>query len=188
MSDNVTREEFEALRARMQNLQDRADIRDCLIRYCRGIDRLDWDLAASAYFPDAIDNRGAITAHPKEYLAWSRQNIEPASWTSHNISNITYDIEGDTAHTETYVMTFVGSPDGEDVTIGGARYISRFERRNGEWRLIRQETAMDYRFTTSVERLPPGALRGRRDKTDRSYVKPLELTEEAQARYESSRV
>ena len=185
MGEKVAREEFEVLQAGLRQLQDRAEIRDCLMRYCRGVDRLDWELAESAYFPDGIDNRGAITAHPKDYLAWSRKNIEPASWTSHNISNITYDIAGNTAHTEAYVMTFVGSPDGEKVTIGGARYISRFERRNGEWRLIRQETAMDYRFTTAVEHLPPGALRGRRDKSDRSYDRPLDLSAEARARFES---
>ena len=184
MSETVTRREFEALRARMQILQDRADISDCLIRYCRGVDRLDWELAESAYFPDAIDNRGAITACPADYLALSRKKIEPCLWTSHNSSNIAIDMDGDIAQTEGYVMTFVGSPDGNDVTIGGARYISKFERRDGEWRLIRQETAMDYRFTTPVEILPPGALRGRRDKTDRSYDRPLELTEEARARFE----
>jgi len=185
MSEQVSREEFDELRRDVQELQDRADIRDCLVRYCRGIDRLDWDLAETAYHPDAIDNRGAITANPKEYLAWSRLNIEPASWTSHNLSNITYDIAGDTAHTETYVMTFVGSPDEREVTIGGARYISRFERRDGEWRLIRQETAMDYRFTANAEQLPDAALRGRRNRTDRSYDRPLDLTDEARARYEA---
>jgi len=181
----VTEEEFEEMRRDMRYLKDRADIRDCLVRYCRGVDRLDWELAETAYHPDAIDDRGAITANPRDYLAWSRGNIEPASWTSHNLGNIAYDIDGDTAHTETYVMTFVGSPDESEVTIGGARYISRFERRDGEWRLIRQETAMDYRMTAKVEPLPGRALRGRRDRTDRSYDRPLELTEAARKRYEA---
>lgn len=185
MSGEVTREEFEELRRMVQYLKDRAEIRDCLLRYTRGVDRLDWELAESAYHPDAIDNRGAITANPRDYLEWSKKNIEPASWTSHNITNMTFDIDGDTAHTETYVLTLVGSPDESEVTVGGARYISRFERRNGEWRLIRQETAMDFRFNAKTFPLPPAALRGRRDRSDRSYDRPLELTEEARARYES---
>lgn len=185
MNAEISRQEFEELRRDVQYLRDRAEIRDCLLRYCRGIDRLDWDLAETAYHPDAIDNRGPITANPREYLAWSKQHLEPVSWASHNISNMTYDIDGDTAHTETYVMTFVGSPDEGEVTVGGARYISRFERRDGKWRLIRQETAMDYRFTAATDPLPPAALRGKRDRTDRSYDRPLELTDEARARYEA---
>ena len=133
------------------------------------------------------DNQNSITAGPRDYLAWSRPHIEPMAWTAHPLTNTTYDIDGDTAHTETYVMTCVVSPDESEVTIGGARYISRFERRAGDWRLIRQETAMDYRFAVPTEALPNDALRSLRSRADRSYARPLELTEAACERYESGR-
>ena len=181
----MTDEDLEALARDIRCLKNRAEIHDCLLRYCRGVDRLDWELAETAYHPDAIDNRGAITASFKDYLAWSRGNIETAAFTSHNMSNTTYDIDGDEAHGETYVLTMVVAADEARVTLGGARYLSRLERRDGEWRLIRQETAMDYSFTAPTNALPPNALRSLRSREDRSYARPLDLTAEARARYEA---
>ena len=40
--------------AAMQELVDREAIRECLYRYCRGIDRLDEAALRSSYWPDAI--------------------------------------------------------------------------------------------------------------------------------------
>jgi hypothetical protein len=37
-------------------LADREAIRDCLYRYCRGIDRCDAGLLQSAFWPDALDS------------------------------------------------------------------------------------------------------------------------------------
>ena len=47
------------LEARVQELLDREAIRDCLYRYCRGIDRLDEQALRSAYWEDATDRHGA---------------------------------------------------------------------------------------------------------------------------------
>ena len=43
----------------LQALLDREAIRDCLYRYCRGIDRADEAALRSAYWPDATDCHGA---------------------------------------------------------------------------------------------------------------------------------
>ncbi|WP_221890845.1 nuclear transport factor 2 family protein [Microbispora sp. KK1-11] len=34
---------------------DQQEIHEVVLRYCRGVDRLDMDLVRSAYHPDAID-------------------------------------------------------------------------------------------------------------------------------------
>ena len=44
--------------ALVRELKDRQEIYDCLMRYCRGIDRLDRDMLLSAYHPDAVDDHG----------------------------------------------------------------------------------------------------------------------------------
>ena len=41
--------------ALVRELKDRQEIYDCIMRYCRGIDRLDRDMLLSAYHPDAVD-------------------------------------------------------------------------------------------------------------------------------------
>ncbi|MER2157629.1 nuclear transport factor 2 family protein, partial [Rhodococcus sp. (in: high G+C Gram-positive bacteria)] len=38
----------------LQDLIDKQAIREVVLTYCRGIDRLDFDLVRSAYHPDAI--------------------------------------------------------------------------------------------------------------------------------------
>lgn len=178
----MTDVETESLLRELRILKDRAEIQDCLVRYCRGVDRLDWELAASAYHPDAIDDRGAITGSPPEYLAWLRPIIEGADGTSHNICNMTFDISGDAAHTEAYVMTAVWMKGGAQVMMGGARYISRFERRDGVWKLAHQEAPMDFTFAAPTNTMPDGALLGKRSREDRSYLRPLVPSSEAQAR------
>jgi hypothetical protein len=42
-------------------LADREAIRECLYRYCRGVDRLDADMIRSAYWPDCVDNHLEFT-------------------------------------------------------------------------------------------------------------------------------
>ena len=44
--------------AALQMLIDEAAIKKVHLRYCRGIDRMDWDLIRSCYHPDAIDDHG----------------------------------------------------------------------------------------------------------------------------------
>jgi len=43
----------------LQRLLDKDAIRDCIHRYCRGIDRADEAALLSSYWPDAYDNHGA---------------------------------------------------------------------------------------------------------------------------------
>lgn len=173
------------LRRDIRYLRDRAEIADCLHRYCRGVDRGDFDFAATAYHPDAVDDRGAMSGSPSEYLEWLKPIIEDAGGTSHNVTNMTFDIQGDDAHTEAYVITCVWSRDGTSVMMGGARYISRFARRGGEWKLIHQEAPMDFTFTAPTTALPENALRSLRSPDDRSYARPLTPSPAAQARLDA---
>ena len=55
------------LKQRLQHLLDRQEIYDCLVRYCRGVDRLDSELILSAYHPDAIDDHGMFVGSPQEF-------------------------------------------------------------------------------------------------------------------------
>ncbi len=174
--------DIEALAKEVRYLRDRFDIQDAIHRYSRGIDRLDPPLLESAYHPDAIDDRGPFVGSPPEFVAWVFPHVGGAGGTSHNISNITCEIDGDEAHTETYITFAVWAADGKTVTVGGGRYLDRLERRQGVWGIIRRETIMDYVFQSPSNPLPQDALKGRRDKADRSYLRPLDLSADARRR------
>jgi len=172
-----------ALAAKVRHLEARADILDCMNRYTRGADRLDRELLLSAYHPDATDDRGAFTGGPEARVDWLLAYLRTLDNTSHHISNFTIEIDGDTAHTESYVITTLLPKGSETVTMGGARYIDRFERRDeGGWRIVHREAVMDFTFTVATAGLPPGVLAGARDATDRSYARPFMLSPEGEER------
>lgn len=187
MTQTPTAEEFAALAAQVRTLQDRAEITDCLQRYCRGLDRLDRELALSAYHPDAIDDRGRFIGTGEEFVTWVWPILQTVRSSFHNINNITMDIQGDVAHTETYVQYVVWSEDGSSISYGVARYLDRLERRNGEWRIAFREASMDFRSKAETVEPPPDFHFASRDKTDHSYNRPLEANADALARLNKAR-
>src|SRR5882672_11478300 len=92
----------------LQQLLDRQAIQDCLMRYSRGVDRLDRELLLSAYHPDAVDDHGMFAGGRDAFVDWV---IDMHSSThlsqQHCLFNHTCELEGDVAHAETYYM-FVG--------------------------------------------------------------------------------
>lgn len=177
----------DALAREVRYLRDRADIEDCIQRYCRGADRLDKELLCSAYHPDATDDRGAaFTGSPSEFADWLFPHLRTLDGTSHTVCNSVSDIQGDTAHTESYVVFAVWkhAKDGDEgfASMGTARYLDRLERRGGRWGIVHRECIVDMTFRAPIGTPMPGALFGARDRTDRAYARPLEPTPEARER------
>jgi ketosteroid isomerase-like protein len=166
-------------------LADRMAIFEIVNRYTRAIDRHDEEMIASVFHPDAIDNHGDFLGTIEEYIDWvNTGHSQTAEAHMHNVTSQTCEIDGDTAHAETYVIVVLRGPDGDPVRISGGRYLDRLEKRDGVWKIALRRVIMDWRG-----RLDGGPwLRSRRgypggtwDKTDLSYMRPLEL-DEAQRR------
>lgn len=129
-------------------LDDREAIRDCLHRYCRGIDRVDEAALVSSYWPDATDSHGAPSGpvsgfYDRVRAAWARgpRNV-------HQISNVMFDFRGaDQAAVESAFLALQqgAGPDGvvRRVMMAG-RYCDLFERRAGEWRVLRRTVVYDW--------------------------------------------
>ena len=185
MAQSGTKEDFEALAKEVRYLRDRLEIQDCIHRYCRGLDRLDRELALSAYHADGSDDRGGpFVGSPQEFVDWVFPDLKNAKGTSHNISNISCEIVGDVAHAESYITFHVWSADDKNVIVGGARYVDRLERRSGRWAIAHREAIMDYMMRLEQAPMRGGGTmpEGKRDKTDRSYLRPLGLSEDAKRR------
>ena len=94
--------------ARLEELLDRQDILDCLTRCRSGMDRFDREVFLSAFHPDAVIAAGPFVGGPVELYDWaSNLHAQGQSATMHNLLNVTCEIDGDTAHVETYYL-FVG--------------------------------------------------------------------------------
>uniref|UniRef100_UPI001952E840 nuclear transport factor 2 family protein n=1 Tax=Stenotrophomonas maltophilia TaxID=40324 RepID=UPI001952E840 len=55
----------------LQALLDKDAIRECLYRYCRGIDRQDEDALRASYWPDATDRHGPYSGSADGFIAWA---------------------------------------------------------------------------------------------------------------------
>ena len=127
---------------------DRESIRDCLYRYCRGIDRLDVDLMLSAYWPDATDEHGNFLAtSAQEFVDHAVPILQSMDLTTHFLGNILIDIQGDAAFVESYIQAFhrMSRADGTRYDhMSSSRFIDQMERRDEEWRIKRRVVVRDW--------------------------------------------
>jgi hypothetical protein len=182
MGDEVGTPGLEELARQVRLIQDREAILDCLYRYSRGLDRHDAEALFSVYHADAIDDHGSFLGPPDEFVPWAHA-LHEKGWVAHThfISNPRIELDGDIAHVESYVLFVLRRTDGAGVDLGGGRYLDRFERRDGEWRIAARKHVVEWR-TEGKDTLFGSANHhvtayetGTKDRTDPSYLRPLEL-------------
>ena len=160
----------------IQQLLDKQAIHEVLMRFCRGIDRRDEDLLRSVFHPDAWDEHGVFDGNALEFAHLSIDMLLQFTATSHMIMNEYVELDGDRAYAESYVLACHRSErDGRkiDMTMG-ARYVDRFERRGGQWRIAHRAVVHDWNREQEVTAEWPEAwrfLQGRRDRQDRFYAR-----------------
>ncbi len=163
----------------------RIEILDCINRIARGVDRLDRDIFRTGYHPDAVLDFGSHIGNPEQHMDFFfdlHANMQKAH--SHTICNHTCEIDGDTAHSETYFIFASENVHGTPVTIAGGRYVDRFERREGRWAIAVRKCLTTWNFTpdsaVSQQIAAAFALVGTnsRDRTDVSYQRPSTVTAE----------
>ncbi|KUI28373.1 hypothetical protein AU196_17505 [Mycobacterium sp. IS-1742] len=173
-------DEMEQLRRRVQFLEDRTAILDCVMNQARGHDRHDAELMGSVYFDDGIDEHGPTVKTGPEYGDWANQ-AHTAVFEDHlhNITTHTCEIDGDVAHAESYVMGAMRVKGGKIVSLMGGRYIDRLERRDGVWKIALRRCTIEWMISGDSSILGKGAvqgfIKGKWDTTDASYLRPLKL-------------
>ena len=160
----------------LQELLDRQAILDCIHRYTRGVDRLDRELGLSAYHPDAIDDHDLFVGSPTEFVDWAfSHHAAHDNSHHHQVTNHTCELDGDTAHTETYWLFSGVSKDGA-VTLHGGRYIDRFEKRSGKWGIAARVCVKEWHGSLGALPYPLSSnATMARDKSDVSYQRPLRV-------------
>ncbi len=185
------------LQARLANLDPqvdylkvRRDIFDVSKRYTRGADRHDKDLVRGAFWPEATVSFGSPMSRD-EYVDWEEGVLAGYAAHQHHVTGQTVEVEGDTAHVESYVIYFLVPRDRtvdevglaslghasttEKTHLGSGRYVERWERRNGEWKILVREYVEDLSLKgETVEQCSEGRCLGTWDRNDLSYVRPLQ--------------
>jgi hypothetical protein len=135
----------EPCQAELRALLDKDAIRDCLYRYCRGIDRADEGLLRSVYWPDAHDSHGAYAGTAGGFVDQAVPRLRSGGRGVHQISNILIELHGDAAAVESSFLalqTNAAAPTLETFLCG--RYLDRFERRDGLWGIAERTVVYDW--------------------------------------------
>jgi len=152
------------------------EIRRVLARYCRGVDRGDLEMLKSVYHEDATDDHGTFQGSGWAFAELLVPAMDQSALVSqHQVTNVLIERDGDVARVESYVLAFHPVPDtetGREVhAVAGGRYLDRFEKRDGEWKIADRVVLIDWtRQALSGEdwslqpRFTPGA-RGEKDPT-----------------------
>lgn len=129
----------------LQDLLDREAIRDCLYRYCQGIDRCDEAALRSTYWEDATDCHGGWNGSATGFIDQALIKLKAGGRRVHHINNVLIELHGDMAVVQSSFLalqTTAVQPANETFLCG--RYVDRFERRNGAWRVAARTVVYDW--------------------------------------------
>ena len=171
------KKEVQLLREQVGRLHDRQAIHDVMVRYTHALDCHDWDaLLEEVFHPDAmvdygVTSFGAIAGTPR-FLC---EQLEPIyereyHWHYHFMGNHWAELQGDTAHAQTYCVTYALRKDGKGIRSLHIRYLDILEKREGRWKLSLRRMLLDAQSEISAK--AEGISERRWDRSDPSYQRP----------------
>lgn len=156
---------------------DKLECAELVARLARAIDRCDAALLAELFHPDATDDHGLFKGTATEFIAWVIPLLKTMKQTQHVIGQCLIEVDGDSAVGESYFVAHhtVAGPDGDLFSLAAGRYLDRFERRDGAWKISHRHAVYDWnstaKSTDSFKRDESGAMAfGTRGEGDPSYA------------------
>lgn len=160
----------------LQILADQQAIADVIARYCRGVDRLDLDLVRTCYHDDGVDHHTGFSGGADDYVAWLDVVLRRFDGTMHLIGTQLIEVDGDRARSESYGNAHHWAEPYEDAGLNftsGFRYVDRFERRDGQWRIAERWAVREWTRSVPADLVRPKegeGPSGARDRTDPVYL------------------
>ena len=131
----------------IDELIDKQAIYEVLSTYCRGVDRCDASIVRSVYHEDSYDDHGYWKGPGQEFADFVVNRVMQAnSATTHSITNILIDLEGEVARSEAQVIATLVRRNTNPVLadVMGARYVDRLSKRDGEWKIDERTVVLDW--------------------------------------------
>ncbi len=132
----------------MGTAEDRFAIIDLAALYMRGLDRLDGDLLAAQFWPDAVCEYGIFSGSPADFAAFCMTALTDHERNHHMLGQHLIDFTApDEAFGEVYYKAYhrVAGEAGEprDLFIAG-RYVDRYACRGGIWKIAYRSELVDW--------------------------------------------
>ena len=175
-----------------ERVADRLAIQDLIHRWCRAVDRLDFEAMQDIFHPEAIDDHNRYSGDIPGLLKWIKERHSTITFSMHMVGNMVIEFASpELALSETYVwyiqryppeakeslIALTNGAPGNDGTgmdlMGCARYVDRVEKRDGHWRIAKRTAVADWKGVQPFDSGGPAPLPhwniGRRDKGDPLY-------------------
>lgn len=159
----------------LQTLLDKQAIHEALYRYCRSVDRLDPALGHGVFHEDshADYGEGVYQGPGRGAIDTIIRQHDGLTGHSHQVSNVLIAFDGEDcrrAGSEAYMTgTMRMLREGKEFQIFvRARYLDRWEKRDGRWGIVQREVAYDHDEVREVTSMR-GPAHSSRDASDPSY-------------------
>ena len=154
----------------LTELLDKQSISDVIMTYARAIDQMDESMLRSVFHPDSQHAHGFVgpssdpslpskPGEPGDFVAYAFEVLNTHTRTQHQLGNIFIELEGSDAFAETYFTAYhrmraKGDPMAAenayhtemDFLVGG-RYLNRFQKRDGVWKISQRTGLTDWMRT-----------------------------------------
>jgi hypothetical protein len=156
-------------------------IEDMLHRYCRGVDRMDRQLALSVFHPEsAVEIDAVFTGSGPGFIDWVWERHRGAVRHLHNITNVCVSGTDVAAASEAYVMALlrIESQGGLMVLQSHGRYLDEWVRFEARGVVTRRRYVHEFQEIRRLESdmAPAKQVPSRRDPSDPSYSLTPNLT------------
>ncbi|MFN3231083.1 MAG: nuclear transport factor 2 family protein [Alphaproteobacteria bacterium] len=141
--------EVRALREEVEQLKSREEIRQQITRYGRGQEWLDGSLMDEVFWPDAHVDFGFFKGVWKDYKPVLMEIEADGETTFHLCAAPQIELNGDTAYVEVYGIA--GGRNNGKTNVFGGRYIDRWDRRDGVWKIGSRQYVLDWHIDQVVE-------------------------------------
>lgn len=164
---------IEVLEKKLQEMEDKEAIREKLQLYGRMCDRMDVEMGRAIFAEDSVCDYGSnFHGSGWDMIEWMNGSHSGFTATSHQMTNMFIQLDGDKASSECYHVGVVINDEEDDEVFGNvslSRYMDRWEKRDGEWFIVSRVVVSDLAY--GIE--PPFAQakygQYARDKSDLGY-------------------
>jgi hypothetical protein len=138
----------DAARMPIDELLDKQAITEVLYRYCRGCDRAEEQAILACFHPGSLHRHGGFEGTSADFTALAMKIIRATKLTKHLLTNVLIELQGSVAYSESHYFAYHRQVDrnsgAESDYFTGGRYLDRFEKRAGTWKIVRRVGLIDF--------------------------------------------
>jgi hypothetical protein len=125
---------------------DKMALHELVQDYCRAVDRRDYALLESLYHPDSIDDHSPMfKGSGPDFVRWVPSSVARFVLTQHVITSAQFVVDGALAEGECHIVAYhLSKKEPQRETIAHGRYLDRYEKRAGVWRILYRKIVYDW--------------------------------------------